>query len=55
MFAYLLAAYAWMRGDTNSKWRAHLAMNVGVYFKRSLKYLTKGGPTTLRQLVQPPL
>jgi len=54
MFAYSLALYAWMRGDTNPQWRGHLAMNVGAHFKRCLKYLNKGGPTTVRQLVQPP-
>jgi len=53
MFAYSLAAYAWMRGEANPKWSAHLAMNVGHYFKQSLKYLNKGGQTTLHQLVQP--
>lgn len=53
MFAYSLAASAWMRGDTNPKWSSHLAMNVGHYFKQSLKYLNKGGQTTLRQLVLP--
>jgi hypothetical protein len=51
MFAYSLAAYAWLRGEANPKWSHHLAMNVGHYFKQSLKYLKKGGQTTLRQLV----
>lgn len=51
MFAYSLAAYAWMRGETNPKWSSYLAMNVGHHFKQSLKYLTKGGQTSLRQLV----
>jgi hypothetical protein len=52
MFAYSLAAYAWMRGETNPKWASHLAMNVGHYFKQSLKYLEKGGQTSLRQYKQ---
>jgi len=53
MFAYSLAAYAWMRGETNPKWSSHLAMNVGHYFKQSLKYLVKGGQTSLRQFKNP--
>jgi len=53
MFAYSLAAYTWMRGETNPKWSNHLAMNVGHYFKQSMRYLTKGGETSLRQLVAP--
>jgi hypothetical protein len=53
MFAYSLAAYAWMRGETNPKWSRYLAMNVGHYFKRSLKYLEKGGQTSLHQLKNP--
>ncbi|MGA9776704.1 MAG: hypothetical protein WBS33_00360 [Verrucomicrobiia bacterium] len=50
MFAYSLAAYAWMRAETNPKWSKYLAINVGHYFKRSLKYLKDGGQTLLRQL-----
>ena len=53
MFAYSLAAYSWMRGEKNPKWSKYLAMNVGHYFKQSLKYLEKGGQTSLRQLAQP--
>lgn len=53
MFAYSLAAYAWMRGETNPKWSSHLAMNVGHYFKQSLKYLEKDGQTSLHQLKKP--
>jgi hypothetical protein len=50
-FAYALAAYAWLRGEKKPKWSEHLAMNVGHYFKQSLKYLEKGGETKLRSLV----
>lgn len=50
MFGYSLAAYTWMRGETNPKWSGHLAMNVGHYFKQSLKFFEKGGQTSLRQL-----
>jgi len=50
MFAYSLAAYAWIRNETKPKWSRHLAMNVGHYFKESLKYLEKDGQTSLRQL-----
>jgi len=53
MFAYSLAVYAWMRGETNPKWSSCLAMNVGHYFKQSMKYLGKGGQTSLRQLKNP--
>jgi hypothetical protein len=54
MFGYSLAAYAWMRGETNPKRSEHLAMNVGHYFKQSLKYLERGGQTTLPRLVSSP-
>lgn len=50
-FAYALAAYAWLRGEKKPKWSGHLAMNIGHYFKQSLKYLEKGGETKLRPLV----
>lgn len=50
MFAYSLAAYAWLRGETNPKWANHLAMNVGIHFKQCLKYFSKGGQTSLRQI-----
>jgi hypothetical protein len=50
MFAYSLAAYAWMRGETNPNWSKYLAMNVGHYFKQSMRYLVNGGQTSLRQL-----
>lgn len=53
MFAYSLAGYAWIRGETNPKWSSHLVMNVGHYFKQSLKYFNKGGQTSLRQLKNP--
>lgn len=48
MFAYSLAACVWMRSETNPKWSKYLAMNVGHYFKESLKYFEKGSPTSLR-------
>jgi hypothetical protein len=50
MFAYSLAAYAWMRGETNPHWSRFLALNVGHYFKQSFKYLEKGGQTSLHRL-----
>jgi len=49
-FAYSLAAYAWMRGDADCKWRDHLAINVKAHFKTSLNYLQKGGATSLKRL-----
>jgi Zn-dependent peptidase ImmA (M78 family) len=51
MFAYSLAAYAWMRGETKPQWSKYLAMNVRHYFNKSLKYLANCGQTSLRQLV----
>jgi hypothetical protein len=51
LFAYSLALYAWMRGESNPKWASHLAVNVGLHFKQSLKYLNNGGQTSLRQLI----
>ena len=51
MFAYSLAAYAWLRGERKPSWSRHLAMNVGHYFRQSLKYLDAGGETKLRELV----
>ena len=48
-FAYSLAGYAWIRGEINPKWSNYLAMNVGHYFKQSMKYLGKGGQTSLGQ------
>lgn len=53
-FAYALAAYAWMRGDTNPKWSGHLAVNVRHLFNQSLNYLKKGGQTSLHQLISMP-
>ena len=53
MFGYSLAVYAWLRGETKPAWPGHLAMNVGIYFKRSLQYLEKNGQTSLRRLAQP--
>jgi hypothetical protein len=53
MFAYSLALYAWMRGETNPKWSNCLTMNVGHYFKQSMKYLGKGGQTSIHQLKNP--
>jgi hypothetical protein len=51
MFGYSLAAYAWMRGDVKPKWSHYLAINVGHYFKQSLRYFAEGGQTSLRRLV----
>lgn len=51
MFAYALACYTWMRGETDPQWSRHLSINVGHHFKRCLAYLKNGGQTSLRQLV----
>jgi hypothetical protein len=50
MFGYSLAACAWMKNDSKAEWRKYLAMNVGHYFKKSLKYLDSGGQTALSKL-----
>jgi len=50
-FAYSLALYAWLRGEANPEWANYLSMNVGYYFKDCLKYLNRGGQTSLRRLV----
>ena len=54
MFGYSLAAYSWMRGEPKPEWSGLLAMNVGHYFKGSLKYLNNGGQTALVQLRKGP-
>jgi hypothetical protein len=41
-----------MRSDVKAEWRKHLAMNVGHYFKQSLKYLNAGGQTALCKLAR---
>lgn len=50
MFAYSLAVYAWLRGEETPKWSRYLAMNVGHHFKQSLRYLQKGGQTSMTKL-----
>ena len=50
MFGYALAACCWMRSEAKPRWSDLLAMNVGHYFQNSLKYLNKGGHTTLPKL-----
>ena len=39
MFAYALAVFAWERGEKNPAWAKHLRLNVGTYFRQSLKVL----------------
>jgi hypothetical protein len=51
MFAYSLAAYAWMRGETKPSWSKYLTVDVGNYFEKYLKYFEKGGQTLLSRLV----
>ena len=50
MFGYALASCAWLRGDTKAEWQKHLSTNARAYFKSSLKYLSTGGETTLKQI-----
>lgn len=40
-FAYALALFAHLRGETKPAWRKHLSTNVRSYFKSSLRYLEK--------------
>lgn len=51
MFGYSLACWAWLRGDTKAEWQKYLTLNVREYFKTSLKYLSKAGETTLKQII----
>ena len=39
MFAYTLAVFAWERGERKPAWAKHLRLNVGTYFRQSLKAL----------------
>ncbi len=39
MFAYALAVFAWERGEKKPLWAKHLRLNVGTYFRQSLKVL----------------
>lgn len=47
MFAYALACYTWMRNEPKPDWSRYLSINVGAYFKQSMKYLVKGGKTNV--------
>lgn len=40
MLGYSLAAYAWLRGEVKAPWRKFLAHNVGVFFDKSIRYLS---------------
>ena len=50
MFGYGLAAFAWLRGETNPAWAKYLEGNVSAYFKSGHKYLEKTGDTLLKRL-----
>jgi hypothetical protein len=39
MFGYALARYAWLRGETDPAWAAHLDTNPRTCMKRGLRYL----------------
>ena len=47
LLGYALAAYAWMRGETNPTWQRHLRENILVYFEDSMHYLENTHDTTL--------
>ena len=40
-FGYALARFAWLRGEEKPAWAKHLNINIGGYFRQSLKYLQK--------------
>jgi hypothetical protein len=44
-YAYALALYAWVRGDTHPAWSKHLCADVRGMFKSALRYLVKTGDT----------
>jgi hypothetical protein len=39
MFGYALAFFAWLRQEDRPAWAKHLNVNVGAYFKQSLKFI----------------
>ena len=41
MFGYALACFAWRRGENHASWAKHLNLNVGTYFKQSLKFIQR--------------
>ena len=46
-FAYALAVFAYERGERNPPWSKYLTVNVGTYFRQSLKFLShsrRSGP-----------
>ena len=47
-FAYALAVFAYERGERNPLWAKYLTVNVGTYFRQSLKFLAhsrRAGPS----------
>jgi hypothetical protein len=48
LFGYALACYAWMRGESEPDWAAHLRSNIRYYFDDSAHYLA-----TTRQTAVP--
>lgn len=47
MWGYALASWAFLRNDNNPDWMHYLSLNVRSYMKTGLKFLRKGGSTTL--------
>ena len=50
MFAYSLAACAWMRGETSPEWARYLSLNVGAHFKSAWRYFARFGSNSLPKL-----
>ncbi|MEV4757537.1 hypothetical protein AB0J86_20830 [Micromonospora sp. NPDC049559] len=43
MFGYALARYAWMRGEPDPEWAAHLDTNPRAYLRQGLRFLKRSG------------
>ncbi len=39
MYGYALAHFAWLRGEERPAWARHLNVNVGGYFRQSMRYI----------------
>lgn len=44
---YALAAYAWVRGESDPKWQKYLAQGVLPYFRQAAQFLAESGESTL--------
>lgn len=44
---YALAAYGWVRGESDPKWQKYLAQGVLPYFRQAARFLAESGESTL--------